>query len=282
MFQFRIWFWLVTLAAIACGAFAFAQDEDISRSLFVNELVEGSGLCTSQEALEFFASLGGIEPIVNSVVEIEDELSLLEWFYSYDDWLDSEALIDSDRVYCYGVVIGSLELERNIKYGVLLYLTEGEAAFEEHAALVRARAIAGGDLASIAAGDIPDAELEINSAFAELELCTIERAVAFLETLDGYALETGRVAEITESDSLKEWASQFEAWRIEAWSPFYDQPCGAIQTVISIYETVSYSFALLRQTRFGDAYAGAIDAILEEVLNLAEIDMSAIEGMRDE
>ena len=282
MFRYRIWFWLVALAAMACGAFTFAQDEDVRRSLYINEMVEGSGLCTSQEALEFYDSLDSFEPVINSVLEIEDEQTLLDWFFSYEDWLVSDALTDQDRIYCYGVVIGSLALERNIKYGVLLYLTEGEAAFQEQAALVSPRAIAGGDLASIAAGDLPDAELEINRAYVELELCTIEQAIAYFETVDGYAYETRRAAAIKDSDSLKEWASQFEAWRLEAWSPFYDQPCGTIETVISIHETVSYSLALLRQTRFGNAYVGAIDTHLDEFLDLVEIDMSAIEAMQDE
>ncbi len=282
MFLLRIWIWLVSLAAMACGPFISAQDEEIARFLLINDLDEESGLCTRQEALEFYASFDGIEPVIDSVVEIEDEQSLLDWISRYEDWQESGDQSDPDRIPCYGVVIRWLELDRDVKYLVLLYLTEGEAAFQEHASLIRARAIAGEDPAAIAAGELPDVEWQLNRAYMELELCTIKQAIAYYETLDAYVYETRKAAEIKDSESLKEWVGQFEAWRLEAWSPFLDQPCGVLEIVINTYKTMTYSIALIRQTRFADAYVGVVDVMVEAVLDLVETEMSAIRALQDE
>ena len=271
---------ILVALVLASGALAFAQDGDINESLLLNDLSGNGGICKRQEALAFFASLDGLEQIMNSVVDIADQQSLLDWLNKYDEWILADEQLESYDPLCYGVLVRGLEMDRNVKYAVLLYLTEGEAAFHEQAALVSAREIAGGDLATIIADALPDVELEINRAFAEHPLCTNKRAIAFLETLEAYAFETGRAAEINDNDSLNEWASRFDAWRLEAWSSFYDQPCGITEIVINIYETVSFSFALLRLTRIGDIYVSAIDAFLEEVLDLVESDMSAINGLQ--
>lgn len=183
-----------------------------------------------------------------------------------------------DRIICHGVILKLLELERNAKYGVIVYLAEGEAAFQEYAVLTRAAEIASGDLAAIAAGALPDAELEINRPYVELELCNNEQAIAFYETFKGYADRTSSASEITDAESLKDWASQMYAWRLEAWSCFYEKPCGAIEILINIFEIASYSYTLLRQGGLGDAYHPALEAFIKVSFDIAETDMAVIES----
>lgn len=246
-----------------------AQDDDFLQRLYINDPFDEPGLCTIEQAREFYATLDEFEQLLDRVADLEDELAVVEWAFELSYWYQ-EAEVD-----CYGGIVETTRLEHDGYERLLDHWSDLEALSEQDA-LTRAREMAAADFEAIAGDEIPESHLALNRAYTKRSLCNGSQAAEFYSTLKNYEDIALSADAIHSLSTLREWATAFRAWRSEAWGQFTDEPCGATLFFITFYGSFAYSVAMNQLGIYGETVLELFAGFMQDMQANAADDLRFI------
>ncbi len=273
------------------NSFVTAAQEDATGGvmLFLNRTIDEPIFCTLDRAQAFYQTLDGFQIFLDELALMESAENLAEsWLDEYSRWLQ-EHWATFDENTC-GATRPLMDLLRaKVMYGMLEAAIGEIGEIPADEAMTYARALEETDLQLMDSDDASESELELNRLFAELPRCSVEQALAFYETLDGYTRitsdlgSTGALWHVDADElvgALFTWAESFDAWRREAWSAYYEAPCGGTQIYVFHLERRAYLAALLRGA--GADPSAMLANTVQVLLDIAEYDKSLIDSMPGE
>ncbi|MCY3781335.1 MAG: hypothetical protein OXG78_13565 [Chloroflexi bacterium] len=280
---------LILLLVLFNFATAAQDDAPGEVMLFLNRTIDEPIFCTLDRAQAFYQTLDGFQIFFDELALMEGAEYLAEsWLDKYSRWLQ-EHWATFDENTC-GATRPLMDLLRaKVMYSLLEGAVGEIAEIPADEAMTYARALEEIDLQLMDSDEASESELELNRLFAELPRCSVEQALAFYETLDGYTRITSDLGSTgalwhVDSDELVEavftWAESFDEWRREAWSAYYEAPCGGTQIYVFHLERRAYLAALLRGA--GADPSAMLANTVQVLLHIAEYDKSLIDSVSDE
>lgn len=280
---------LILLLVLFNFAVAAQDDAPDEVMLFLNRTIDEPIFCTLDEAQAFYQTLDGFQIFLDELALMENAENLAEsWLDEYALWLQEHWASFDDNP-C-GATRPLMDLLRaKVMYSMLEAAIGEIGEIPADEAMTYARALEETDLQLMDSDDASESELELNRLFADLPRCIVEQALAFYETIDDYTRitsdlgSTGALWHVDADElvgALFTWAESFDAWRREAWSPYYEAPCGGTQIYVFHLEYRAYLAALLRGA--GADPSAMLANTVQVLLDIAEYDKSLIDSMSGE
>lgn len=247
---------LLMLILVMHSAVAAAQEDAADDvALFINYAIDEPTVCSVDQASAFYQTLDGFQQFLDDI-GLMDNLEDLsnDWLEEYYEWILENWKPFMD-VQCGGTQQLMVMLRAKLKYKLV---EEGFGEISEipaDEAMAVARNLAEMDLQVIESSDGSDMALELNRMVADLPRCSAEQALEFYGAIDEYTQmtkdlrPTGALGDIDADElesALFNWLAEFDSWRQEAWSAYYERPCGATQVLLYHLEARTYLAVMLR------------------------------------
>ena len=255
-----------------------AQDEERSKSLLVNHVLDNAFVCTYEQATSFYETLHGFKERLDEIGLVGDRADLDAWLGEYLQWVvDNWAPFTFEG--CQGISFLLDKLHMTAYLTLIQQKTSELGEMFDDDTLNDVETIALVDLANIERKRPIDV-LRINEPIMTWEQCTGDQAIAFYQTLDGFVNQTDDLKLVDEWEALKTWMIRFRRWRDVAWEAIYEAPCGGLLPIARGLELTAYLAGLTQvlEGRTGDALERTIQAMRVA----AEADLAVIEAMTGE
>ncbi|MCY4536782.1 MAG: hypothetical protein OXE52_00985 [Chloroflexi bacterium] len=273
----RGWMVFLTLAVVGLSVVAQEDAED-DQKLIINNIVDNPILCTHDQATTFYESLDGFQQSLNNIALVKNTDTLQFWLNIHKQWFDETwALLLAEG--CHGAKMLIYALRAVASHNLLEHMIGdvGEIPAQDVMRDVRDMAVA--DLEAIKRTQYPESELQINLIITNLPYCSNNQAIAFYKTIDGYLQEMNKLILVDDWRSLRVWVGMLHAWRQEAWTSFYDQPCGIRLAYMFWIERLTYINALVSVV---SGETPNIDNLIRPLRDTAAKDLAVIEAMTSE
>lgn len=245
--------------------------------MYINNPFDNNLLCTVDEASAFYAALDEYPTHVEAIRNTDGPLQLFLWSAQFTQWFN-EAEQD-----CYGAGNLTVALERHAYDLIIQHLIGEVVELPEQTAYTRSLELEAVDR-ELLSGDKPIAEdeLAINLAVSEVPLCTVEQAIAFYSTFDGFYIESRGLEAIKDSDSLGNWAKRIHGWSDENWTPLLEERCGQMQSFIDFLKASAYGAALNSMVIGGQKTLEVFYDTTDILYDWVAQEMAALESYTDE
>ncbi len=280
---------LILLLVLFNSVTAGQEDTAGDLKLVINHRIDEPANCSADEARAFYQTLDDFQSFLDELALMDDLWDMEEsWFHDYGLWL-KEHWASLNENLCAGRTQLMDMLRAQLKYTVLEAGMGEISDVPAEGAMAYARALANTDLKLIDSGYASESELELNRMVADLPRCSAEQALEFYATIDGFTRLTSALGSTGNlwnvgSDELEQalisWAQSFDSWRQEAWSGYYDQPCGVTRILVYNLEARTYFAVLMRAA--GLDPSNMLTRLIQNWLAMAEYDRSAINSIPGE
>ena len=246
---------LILILVVYSPVTAAQEDAADDVALFINYAIDEPTVCSVDQASAFYQTLDGFRQFLDDI-GLMDNLEDLsnDWLEEYYEWILENWKPFMD-VQCGGTQQLMVMLRAKLKYKLV---EEGFGEISEipaDEAMAVARNLAEMDLQVIESSDGSDMALELNRMVTDLPRCSAEQALEFYGAIDEYAQmtkdlrPTGAHGDIDADElesALFNWLAEFDSWRQEAWSAYYERPCGATQVLLYHLEARTYLAVMMR------------------------------------
>lgn len=266
---------LVLMYFIAAGgAVAWSQDNGIDPQLRINWFLSDFRPCGVEDIAILQSVLADIQTQADYIPLVTSTDTLRLWISINHDWIN-DILRPRTAGACLGVRHLYLHLDRSLYVRLFnqVFRSEREVSQDDNIHKVRELLVA--DQEAIEDGELDASEWLINRTITDLPPCMVEEARDFFNLIEGYERELRKVLSIPSDDAgaVDAYAEQYETWAREAWSPFYERPCGETLVLIHFMETIAYS--LVFDWLYYDKAAESLDSAIQFVQDRAQIEPAA-------
>ena len=257
--------------------------------LSINYAVDEPIQCNRAQASAMYETLDGFQQQINSLILVKDLESLGGWFSVHNDWIGTKLTWLFSEM-CDGAAYLLRALYAQARYRAMDRMIAAFTGFSlddmfvdpRPDAMDMARELAEIDLAAMEDSQDPDIELALNRAVNGLPRCSVERALAFYATLDGFEGQVDSLLLVDSWESLLTWAFNFHLWRTDAWDDFYEQPCGDVLTHSFEIEGKTYLAGIMLVAGLEARASEELAQLIKEWRESAEQDAAVIEDMKGE
>lgn len=246
---------LILILVVYSPVTAAQEDAADDVALFINYAIDEPTVCSVDQASAFYQTLDGFRQFLDDI-GLMDNLEDLsnDWLEEYYEWILENWKPFMD-VQCGGTQQLMVMLRAKLKYKLV---EEGFGEISEipaDEAMAVARNLAEMDRQVIESSEGADYALELNRMVTDLPRCSAEQALEFYGAIDEYAQmtkdlrPTGAHGDIDADElesALFNWLAEFDSWRQEAWSAYYERPCGATQVLLYHLEARTYLAVMMR------------------------------------
>lgn len=258
----------------AGGAAAWSQNDAVDPPLRINWLISDFTPCDFGDFAILKSVHADIQTQADYIPIVASEDSLRLWIKINHDWIN-ETLRPRTAGACLSVRHLYLHLDRSLYARLFnqVFRPEQEASQDDNIHKVRELLVA--DLDLMEDDEVDASEWLLNRTITDIPPCTLDEAQEFFDLIDGYEREVRNVLSIPrdDTDAVKAYAEQYETWAQQAFSPFYERPCGETLVLINFMETIAYS--LVFDWLYFDQAAESLDSAIQFVQSRAQIEPAA-------